>query len=154
MPQDNNDAQVRPDEAQAARVTAAAEALTRQLERENAALKAGDFNAVKGMQADKAKLGSAFEQEFACLKREAGGMLKDPAIAPRALIQAVQAFHAALTENGRMLLRFKSISEGMVGAISAEAAAKDPGVNRYGSDAALTGRNARKAPPLALNQII
>lgn len=106
------------------------------------------------LQAEKARLSTIYEEEYKALKRNQSLLGdKDSPLRLR-LREATETFNRELVRLGGILLRMKSVTEGMVHAISEEVARKSQQVRNYSQGAEVTDSPAIKPVPIALNQVI
>lgn len=130
------------------------EELTRIIREEIVILETRRPSEIGPLQVEKERLSSIYEEEYAALKKDKsflGG--KDSPL--RAQLRGVtETFNSELVKLGRILLRMKSVTEGMVQAVGDEVAKKRQSVRNYSLDAEITISQTTKPVPIALNEVI
>lgn len=130
------------------------EELTRIIREEIDILEARRPSEIAPLQAEKARLSTIYEEEFAVLKKNQNLMGdKDSPLRIR-LREVTEIFNNELVCLGRILLRMKSVTEGMIHAVGEEVARKRQTVRNYTPDAEITLSESTKPVPIALNEII
>ncbi|RMD89036.1 MAG: flagellar basal-body protein FlbY [Alphaproteobacteria bacterium] len=114
-------------------------ALRRLIERENALLESRRPHETKILQGEKLRLTEEYRAALARVRAEEAALLgeRDSPIR-RQLKAATEAFRAELKRHARILIRLKTVTEGIVRAISEEAVRQRGVVRRYGTDAKAT----------------
>lgn len=126
--------------------------LVRLIEAENAALEARDMASAKALAKDKEGAVRAYHNALERLKNSATPQQLDEEGRTR-LRQAAENFQSVLKHHGKILLRLRSVTEGIVQAVGEEARKQKGHGMAYGRNAAVDGKRAG-AVPLALNQVI
>lgn len=130
------------------------EELTRIIREEIAILEARRPSEIAPLQAEKARLSTIYEEEFAALKRNPN-LLGDKDSPLRARLRDVtETFNGELVRLGRILLRMKSVTEGMISAVGEEVAKRRQTVRNYSQDAEVILSQTTKPVPIALNEVI
>ncbi len=130
------------------------EELTRIIREEIDILEARRPSEIAPLQAEKARLSTIYEEEFAVLKKNQNLLGdKDSPLRIR-LRETTEIFNNELVRLGRILLRMKSVTEGMIHAVGEEVARKRQTVRIYSPDAEVTVSESTKPVPIALNEVI
>ena len=130
------------------------EELTNVIRKEISILEARRPSDIAPLQAEKAQLSTAYEKEFNAVKQNKKLLGDKDSPLRQRLREATEVFNSELVRLGRILLRMKSITEGMVHAIGEEVARKRQSVRNYSPDAAVNEPQMAKPLPIALNEVI
>lgn len=130
------------------------EDLTRIIRQEISILEARRPAEIAPLQAEKARLSSAYEEEYGVLKRNRNLLGEKESPLRLRLREVTEIFNGELVRLGHILLRMKSVTEGMVQAISEEVSRKRQQLRNYSSGALVTISPAAKPVPIALNKVI
>ena len=106
------------------------------------------------LQAEKAQLSTIYEQEFEALKRNRHLLGEKDSPLRLRLREVTEIFNAELIRLGRILLRMKSVTEGMVQSIAEEVGKKRQQLRNYSPDAAVSDSPTAKPLPIALNEVV
>ncbi len=138
----------------AARLIGTTKDLISVLERENSLLESRRPQEVKPLQAEKTRLAAQYRDDMKTVKRNKALLGPDGSLVRLELEAATERFQEALKNHGRILLRKKSISEGMIHAIGAEVERQKRPVQNY-TPGAMTHKPAPSSPTsIALNEVI
>lgn len=106
------------------------------------------------LQAEKAQLSTVYEEEFRIVKRNKQLLGEKDSPLRLRLREVTEIFNSELVRLGRILLRMKSVTEGMVQAIVEEVGKKRQQLRNYSPDAEVTESPTAKPVPIALNEVI
>ncbi len=114
-------------------------ALHRLIEQENALLESRRPRETKALQGEKLRLTAEYRAALARVRAEEAALLgaRDSRIRQQ-LKRATDAFRNELKRHARILIRLKTVTEGIVRAVSEEAVRQRGAVRRYGTDARAT----------------
>lgn len=138
----------------AGKLLALTENLTKIIQEENKMLEARRVRDIKSVQKEKSQLSQAYQKEMQRIR------LDDKILGPKGspirskIKDATQAFQDELIKHGKLLLRFKTITEGMVKAISTEVAKQKPIAQQYNALAGIAHSPSHRPQSIALNQVI
>jgi hypothetical protein len=141
-------------EGPASRLIQHTEALTHLVREEISMLEARRPGEIAPLQAEKARLSTIYHEEYDRLKKNPGPLGKKDSPLRLRLKEVTEIFNNELFCLGRILLRMKSVTEGMVHAISEEVSRGQQQVRNYSPSAEVTISPAAKPVPIALNQVI
>lgn len=136
-------------------------ALTNQLtvifQRETAGLLAGDKDALKTWEADKARAMALYQRDMTAVKKDPDWARKLSSIARDKLTAAGAQLQKALSDQSRLIARRRHVTEGIVQAIAKDVAQKRQGVSPYAMPR--PGRAANDAAPrlataITLNAVV
>lgn len=130
------------------------EELTIVIRKEISILEAHRASDIAPLQAEKAQLSTAYEEEFKAVKQNQNLLGDKDSPLRQRLREVTEIFNSDLVRLGRILLRMKSVTEGMLHAISEEVARKRQGVRNYSPDAAVKEPQMARPLPIALNEVI
>lgn len=130
------------------------EELTRIIREEIAILETRRPSEIAPLQAEKARLSSIYEEECATLKKQKNLLGEKDSPLRLRLREVTEIFNSELVKLGRILLRMKSVTEGMVQAVGDEVARKRQTVRNYSPAAEVPISQATKPVPIALNEVI
>ncbi len=132
-----------PLEGPAARLVMLGEQIGRLVERENALLRAGRISEAEELTAEKTRLAAEYHETLRVLQKEADRWL-GPTGSPRRerLRAASDALRRRLREHARLVLRCKTLTEGVIRAIGEEVHKRRQPLACYGP----AGRSATLTP--------
>lgn len=130
------------------------EELTRIIREEIAILEARRPSEIAPLQAEKARLSTIYEEEFRALKRNQSLLGGKDSPLRLSLREVTETFNSELVRLGRILLRMKSVTEGMIQAVGDEVAKKRQSVRNYSPEAELILSQSTRPVPIALNEVI
>ncbi len=113
--------------------------LHRLIEQENALLESRRPRETKALQGEKLRLTAEYRAALARVRADEAALLgtRDSRIRQQ-LKQVTDAFRGELKRHARILIRLKTVTEGIVRAVSEEAVRQRGAVRRYGTDARAT----------------
>ena len=114
--------------------------LTRLIEQESDLLKRKRPSDLGAFEAEKRRLSTAYTKAVAALRVNKDALDAMTAEDKRALKEAIETFEAALKAHARLVLRLKTVSEGMVRAVGREVEKRSRPVSSYQG-------NAQMRPP-------
>lgn len=129
-------------------------ALTMLIQEESRLLQARRIRDIKPLQQEKPRLTAAYEEALGKVRADLTVLGKDGSKARRDLQNATQKFQDTLVAHGRILLRLKSVTEGLVKSVYDETEKQRPSVRNYKGNASIRKPKAENVVPIALNQII
>lgn len=122
------------------------ESLTALLSRENALLEKRRPRETKTLQGEKLRLTAEYKSALEALQAEECALLGLPESPLRRRIRSrTERFRAELARHARLVIRLKSLTEGMVRAISEEAMRQRGELTRYGGNARVSHATAGPA---------
>lgn len=122
------------------------EALTALLARENALLENRRPRETKTLQGEKLRLTAEYKSALEALQAEERALLGPPESSLRRRIRSrTERFRAELARHARLVIRLKTLTEGMVRAISEEAMRQRGELTRYGGNARVSHAGAGPA---------
>lgn len=121
---------------------------------ENALLKERKVAETKDLQNEKASLSAHYQNELRALQQNPSILGPKNSPMRKKLQKITEAFQEEVKNHGRILLRLKTVSEGLVQSISNEASKKSGMVPVYDTHAVMHNNPARQPVNIALNQII
>ncbi|MEX6723625.1 hypothetical protein [Parapedomonas caeni] len=129
--------------------------LTLLVETENRLLETERPAAIQPLLEEKGRLSAQLAKGLAALKADGAGLKASDTSLRRALSEALAGFQELVMLNGRIVLRLKSVSEGILGAIAAEASKGKRPAPTYGANATVApvGRTP-VAAPISVNAVI
>jgi hypothetical protein len=130
------------------------EELTRIIREEISILEARRPAEIAPLQAEKARLSSVYEEEYDALKQNQSLLGEKDSPLRKRLREVTKIFNDELVRLGGIILRMKSVTEGMILAISEEVAKKRQQVRNYSPGAEVTVSSAAHPVPIALNEVI
>jgi hypothetical protein len=101
------------------------------LRRETAAMKAGEKDALKKWEADKARTMALYQRDLNALKKDPAWAKKLPPATRERLTAAGERLNAALKEQSQLIARRRHVTEGIVQAIAKDVSQKRQGVSPY-----------------------
>jgi len=129
-------------------------ALGELIERETDLLEQRRFQDADALAAEKARLTNQYQATLQTLRAREKSLLGEPdSPLRRELKEASEAFRSRLARHARLVMRLKSLNEGLVKAISEEAEKQRNPVTPYGGDGSV-GRGKREPTSLSLDQCI
>ncbi len=143
-----------PSQGPVSRMILHTEELTHIIREEIAILEARRPSEIAPLQAEKARLSTIYEEEFAALKKNQNLLGEKDSPLRLRLRDVTETFNSELVRLGRILLRMKSVTEGMIHAVGEEVARKRQTVRNYSPDAEVTLSESTKPVPIALNEVI
>lgn len=136
------------------RLIAHTEDLTSVIRREITILEARRPSDIAPLQAEKAELSNAYEHEFKAVKQNQKLLGDKDSPVRQRLREVTETFNSELVRLGRILLRMKSVSEGMIHAIGQEVSRRRQSVRNYSPDAEVKEPQMAKPLPIAMNEVI
>ena len=137
-----------------ARYEQVTKALISVLKQENELLEQRRISDTKILQGEKSKLTSQYKKEFMAIKSNPL-TLGAPSSPIRKRIKAItETFQEEVKRHGRIIMRMKTVTEGMINSISNEASRQSGTVPRYGMSAVIDPKSISKPVNIALNQVI
>lgn len=112
--------------------------LTELIERETALFEARRPHEAMAIQEEKSRLANLYRRETQLAAKEPSRLANLDATLKSALRSATESFEAAVRRNGEVIATVKTITEGIVQAIAAEAARQKTEKAGYGPDASQT----------------
>jgi hypothetical protein len=137
-----------------ARLVEATENLTNMLHIENGLLLERKVAETKDLQNEKAKLTANYQNEIRALQQNPSSLGPINSPIRQQLKKVMEAFQKEVKNHGRILLRLKTVAEGMVQSISNESSKISGSVAVYDNNAAMHLNSPNKPVNIALNQII
>ncbi len=137
-----------------ARVVEATEKLTNLFHIENSLLLERKIAETKDLQNEKAKLSALYQNELLALQQNPACLGPKNSPMRQKLQKVTDAFQEEVKNHGRILLRLKTVSEGLVKSISSEASKLSGAVPLYDTHATVHENTANLPVNIALNQVI
>ena len=137
-----------------ARVVEATQKLIDLFHIENALLNERKIADTKELQNQKAKLSAHYQAELLALQQNPSCLGPKNSPMRKKLQKVTDTFQEEVKNHGRILLRLKTVSEGLVQSISNEASKKSGAVPLYDTNATMHINSANLPVNIALNQII
>lgn len=109
---------------------------------------------IESLQAEKARLGQLYAEEFKRLRQNPALLGEKGSPTRLKLRELTTIFHEQLLTLGRILNRLRSVTEGMVHAVGAEVEKQRPRVGNYSQAGQIAPTVAQQPAPLTFHQII
>lgn len=109
---------------------------------------------ITSLQAEKGRLSAIYVDECNKLKQNQTLLGEKDSPLRLRLREVTEIFNAELVRLGRTLLRMKSVTEGMVGAIAEEVAKKRQTLRSYAPNAIISESSVTAPLPIAMNEVI
>lgn len=127
--------------------------LSRIMKQENRMLLEHQLKDIKDIQLEKTQLSGKYEKELRYLRQNPGILGSKGSSIREKIKEKVAVFQEEIMTHGRIILRFKNLSEGLVQEIGKEAVKQKGQVSNYCPSASMVAPGA-KPIPIALNQVI
>ncbi len=128
--------------------------LIRLIEQENQLLEDRKIAETQSFQAEKARLAKEYESAIETLQLNTAALGPENAPARIKIRQLTEKLQKELKKHGRILLRMKTVAEGMIKSISDEADHQGGRVKQYTGQAAMHTAYNSKPVPIAYHEVI
>jgi cell shape-determining protein MreC len=128
--------------------------LTQLIAQENQLLENRQIAETRSLQAEKARLAKEYQNLTETLQMNSSALGREDAPARVLIRQLTEKFQKELKKHGRILLRMKTIAEGMIKSISDEADHQGGRVRQYTPQAAIYAAVNSKPVPIAYHEVI
>lgn len=124
------------------------------IEMESEALRARRLGDLGKMQAEKARLTRQYDMGRDFIRRNTNLLGSKDSPSRQKVRGVLQRFQDAVMENGRLIMRMKTVSEGLVGALLKEARKQRPMIRNYGANATVQASSQPGDLAMTFNEII
>ncbi len=130
------------------------ESLTDVIKEENRLLEARRVSEIKSVQQEKNRLSAEYQKEMQRIR------INDNILGPKdspvreTIKEVTKSFHDELIKHGKLLMRFKNATEGMIKAISKEVSKQKPVAQQYNARANMQPSLMARPQSIALNQVV
>ncbi|MCK5574720.1 MAG: hypothetical protein KAI28_02850 [Sphingomonadales bacterium] len=124
------------------------------MDHENALLEERKYRELEKIQPEKSRLAAEYNIAMQALRPFKNMLQHDHQDIRNELTKANEAFQDKVTNNGRHLMRSKSISEGIISSIAQEAERQSPTVKQYNPMHPNGGASQTRSVPIAINETV